>query len=249
MSAKLFVVHGSHPCATVEKALELKGVAFSKVEIPAAMQPLIMRPLFGERTVPGIRFEDGEKVQGSRPILRALERRVPEPALYGAHPEVDEAERWGEEVFQPVPRRLLWTAFAANPRAMHGFQEGGRGPKLPMPVVLAAAKVILPVERRLNDVTPEGVTADIVALPGMLDRIDAWIAQGVLDGDRPNAADLQIAPTIRLLHALADIRPLIAGRPAEALAFRWFEPLPAEVPFGALPAPVGPPSDQATATG
>jgi glutathione S-transferase len=57
----------------------------------------------------------------------------------------------------------------------------------------------------------------------------------VLDGERPNAADLQIAPTIRLLNALEDVRPLIAGRPAEAFASRWFAPMTASVPVGALP--------------
>src|SRR3954451_24133778 len=31
---KLYVVHGSHPCATVEEALRLKGIAYKKVEFP-----------------------------------------------------------------------------------------------------------------------------------------------------------------------------------------------------------------------
>jgi glutathione S-transferase len=233
-STRLYLVHGSHPCATVEKALELKGVPFKRVELPAAGQPLVMRRLFGQRTVPGVRFADGAKVQGSRPILRELERRVPEPALYGS-PEIDEAERWGEQVLQATPRRLLWAAFAAHPRAMHGFQEGQRSPRLPMPLVLAASKLILPIERRLNDVTEEGVRSDLRALPAHLDHVDALIAAGVLGGERPNAADLQIAPTIRLLLTLADVRPLIAGRPAEQLAHRWFAPLPGSVPAGALP--------------
>jgi glutathione S-transferase len=233
-STRLYLVHGSHPCATVEKALELKGVPFKRVELPAAGQPLVMRRLFGQRTVPGVRFADGAKVQGSRPILRELERRVPEPALYGS-PEIEEAERWGEQVLQATPRRLLWAAFAAHPRAMHGFQEGQRSPRLPMPLVLAASKLILPIERRLNDVTEEGVRSDLRALPAHLDHVDALIAAGVLDGERPNAADLQIAPTIRLLLTLADVRPLIAGRPAEQLAHRWFAPLPGSVPAGALP--------------
>jgi glutathione S-transferase len=238
MPARLFVVHGSHPCATVERALELKDVPFRRVEIPAAMQPLVMKPLFGGRTVPGIRFEDGEKVQGSRAILRALERRVPAPPLYdgaAGAAAIEEAERWGDEIFQPVPRSLLWTAFGAHPRAMHGFQDGQRGPKLPMPVVLAASRVILPVERRLNDVSDAGVRTALAELPGMLDRVDAWIAAGVLDGEEPNAADLQIAPTLRLLWAMRDLRPLIAGRPAEGLMHRWLAPMAAEVPEGALP--------------
>jgi glutathione S-transferase len=57
----------------------------------------------------------------------------------------------------------------------------------------------------------------------------------VLNGAEPNAADLQIAPTLRLLWALRDLRPLIAGRPAEALMVRWLAPMTAEVPEGALP--------------
>src|SRR3954454_10433992 len=238
MPARLFLVHGSHPCAPVERAFALKGVPLKRVEIPAAAQPLVLRPLFGRRTVPGVRFADGEKVQGSRAILRALEARVPTPALYdgpAGAAAITEAERWGDEVFQASPRRLLWAAFAVHPRAMHGLQDGARSPKLPLPVVLAAARVILPVERRLNDVTDAGVRADLAALPALLDQVDAFIAEGVLDGTQPNAADLQIAPTIRLLNALEDVRPLIAGRPAEAFAFRWFAPLTASVPPGALP--------------
>jgi glutathione S-transferase len=238
MPARLFVIHGSHPCATVERALELKGVAYRRIEIPAAMQPVVMKPLFGGRTVPGIRFEDGEKVQGSRAILRALERRVPSPPLYdgaAGTAAIEEAERWGDEVFQPIPRSLLWTAFGVHPRAMHAFQDGQRSPKLPMPVVLAASKLILPVERRLNDVSDAGVRTAIAELPGMLDQIDAWIAAGVLNGEEPNAADLQIAATLRLLWALRDLRPLLAGRPSEALATRWLAPMTAEVPEGALP--------------
>jgi glutathione S-transferase len=235
MPAKLFVVHGSHPCATAAKALELKGVPFTVVELPPPSHVLVMRALFGGRTVPGVRFEDGEKVQGSRAILRALEQRAPDPPLYGG-PEVDEAERWGDEVFQPVARRLLWPAFARHPRAMHAFQEGQRSPKLPMPVVLASAPLITRIEARLNDASEAHARADLQALPGHLDRIDAWIAEGVLDGERPNAADLQIAPTIGLLATIADVRPLIAGRPAEAFAYRWFDRLPGEVPAGTLPA-------------
>jgi glutathione S-transferase len=234
MPAKLYVVHGSHPCDTVARALELKGIAYKKIEFPPPTQALLMRPLFGGRTVPGIRFEDGEKVQGSRAILRALERRVPEPPLYGSA-AIDDAERWGDEVLQAIARRLLWPAFKRHPRALYDFQEGGRGPKLPMAAILAAAPLVVGIERRLNDATDDAARADVQALPGHLDRIDAWIADGTLGGEQPNAADLQIAPSLVLLHAVADVRPLIAGRPAEDLAFRWFDRRPGEIPAGVLP--------------
>jgi glutathione S-transferase len=236
MPARLYLIHGSHPCNTVEKAFEIKGLPLKRFEIPASSQPLL-KPLFGGRTVPAVRFEDGEKVQGSRAILRALERRVPSPPLYdgpAGAAAIEEAERWGDEVFQDVPRRLLWEAFGVHPRAMHGFQEGARSPKLPMPVVLVAAKVVLPIERRLNNVDDAAIRADLAALPSLLDQVDAYIADGVLNGEQPNAADLQIAPTLRLLYALQDIRPLIDGRPAKDFAFRWFPQLPASVPTGAL---------------
>jgi glutathione S-transferase len=238
MPARLYMVHGSHPCATVIKAFELKGVPFKRVELPASSQPLVMSVLFSGRTVPGVKFDDGEKVQGSRRILRALEDRVLTPPLYdgpaGAS-AILEAEQWGDDVFQSVPRRLLWPAFAKHRAAMHAFQDGQTSPKLPKPVVVAASYAILPVERKLNGVTDEQVRADLAELPLMLDQIDAYIAAGTLNGEQPNAADLQIAPSIALLWALEDVRPLIAGRPAEQFAFRWFPRPTASVPPGALP--------------
>jgi len=235
MPAKLYVVHGSHPCATAEKAFALKGVPFKRVEIPPPSHFLVMKALFGGHTVPAARFDDGEKVQGSTRILRALERRVPEPRLYTG-PEVEEAERWGDEVFQPIARRLLWPAFARSPASMYGYQEGQQGPTLPRPVIAAIAPVVTRVEQRMNAATDEAAQADLRALPGHLDRIDGWLAEGRLGGEQPNAADLQIAPTIGLLHTLEDVRPLIAGRPAEAFAFRWFDRLPGSTPAGTLPA-------------
>ena len=238
MPARMYLLHGSHPCDTVAKAFEIKGLPVKRVEIPISMQPVVMKPLFGGRTVPGVKFDDGEKVQGSRAILRALERRVPSPPLYdgpAGAAAIEEAERWGDEQLQSVPRRLLWEAFRTHPRAMHGFQEGQRSPKLPMPVLLVAAKAVLPIERRLNSVDEAAVRADLAALPALLDQVDQYIADGVLNGERPNAADLQIAPSVRLLYALEDVRPLIEGRPAEAFTFRWFDRLSASVPTGALP--------------
>jgi glutathione S-transferase len=76
---------------------------------------------------------------------------------------------------------------------------------------------------------------DLAALPSQLDRIDAWIASGLLGGERPNAADLQIGSTIRLLASIGDVRPLIEPRAAARLT-RYFPPMVGEVPAGVLPA-------------
>ena len=44
-----------------------------------------------------------------------------------------------------------------------------------------------------------------------LDRIDGWIADGVIGGPEPNAADYQLAPSLRLLMSFDDLRPLRRG--------------------------------------
>ena len=159
MPAKLYVVHGSHPCQTVARALELKGIAFTTVELPPPSHAPVMRVLFGRRTVPGIRFESGEKVSGSRAILRRLDELAPQPALLPADPEararVVEAERWGDEVLQAAARRIFWPTLKANPGAAPSFSEGA---KLPLPG--AALKLAMPlvarVELRLNNGNGDG---------------------------------------------------------------------------------------------
>jgi glutathione S-transferase len=238
MPAKLYVVHGSHPCNTVARALELKGIAYKKVEWPPPMHVPMQKMLFGGRTVPAIRFEDGEKVQGSRAILARLEEMVPEPALLpadeAAAAKVLEAEKWGDEVLQPLARRVLWPTLKANPSAAPSFGEGGQIP-LPGFMLRASMPLIARIEMRMND-TSEAIRAvDLQALPGHLDKIDAWIAEGVLGADPPNRADLQIAPSLRLLMTMQDLRTIIGPRPAGQLADRLYPEVSGDVPAGAIP--------------
>ena len=56
----------------------------------------------------------------------------------------------------------------------------------------------------------------------------------MLGGEQPNAADLQIGSSIRLLMSVADIRPAIARHPAAELT-RYFHAIAGEVPAGVLP--------------
>lgn len=238
MPARLYMVNGSHPCVTVEEALRRKGVAYKTFELLPPMHAAVMPLLFGGRTVPAIKFEDGTKVQGSRAILRALEERHPQPPLYGAdaveRARIEEAELWGDEVLQPIARRLIWPSLQKAPAAMHGYQAGSKLPAMPLPVVKVVAPVAARIERRMNGATDEAARGDLRAMPAHLDRIEAWMDEGVLGGDEPNAADLQIAPTLRLLHTLGDVRPLMEGRRATTLAFKWLSPLPGSTPAGLL---------------
>jgi glutathione S-transferase len=237
MEGRLYVVHGSHPCETVKRAMELKGIPYKLVELPPPLHAPIQRLLFGERTVPALRL-NGEKLSGSRRILRRLEELRPDPPLFpadaGARARQDEAESWGDEVFQPIARRLLWHAMRRNPGAMVSYSEHAKVP-LPAPMIRMSAPLIARGAGRLNNVSDEAVRADYDALPGYLDKVDGWIEAGVLGGEQPNAADLQIATTLRLLMTLEDLRPLIEDRPSGQLALRLFPQVDGRMPAGAYP--------------
>jgi glutathione S-transferase len=243
--AKLYVVHGSHPCATAERALELKGIPYKVVELMPAMHAAHQRLRFGQRTVPGIKLEDGEKVVGSRAIVRRLETLVPDPPLLPAdaaqRAAVEEAERWGDEVLQPIARRLVWLGMRRRPASIVSFSEHS---KLPVPDVMArlSAPMIARAEGRLNAISEEAVRDDLAALPRHLDRVDGWIADGVIGGEDVNAADLQIAPTIRLMMVVGDARALIEGRPCAELALRLFPHWDGDIPAGVLPTPAAAPA-------
>jgi glutathione S-transferase len=239
MTITLYVVHGSHPCAAVEKALALKGLEFRRVELLPPLHAVVQRVRFGARTVPAMTL-GREKVVGSRAIVRRLEELRPQPPLFPAdaelRAEVERAEEWGDEVWQPIARRLLWPALARAPRALATYQEGSSLPALPAPVVVALAPVVTRAERRLNRADDGAVRADLRSLPGHLDRIDGWIERGILGGPDVNAADLQIAATTRLMLTIGDVRPRIEGRPAAAHARALFDAPGGEVPAGVLPA-------------
>jgi glutathione S-transferase len=239
VSVKLYSLPGSHPCAAVEVALRLKGIEYKRVDLVPLSQLAIGPLLYGGNTVPGLRI-DGERLAGSRTIMRRLDTLSPEPPLLPplsdavARARVLEAERWGDEVLQSVPRRLLDAAFLRNPRCMESYVGDAKMP-MPAPLMRPAMPLTAKLMAKRNKADDAKAKADLVALPAQLEHIDAWIADGVLGGEQPNAADLQIGSSIRLLMTIADVRPLIEAHPALSLT-RWFEPQAGETPSGTLPA-------------
>jgi glutathione S-transferase len=242
MRLKLYVIHGSPPCAAVERALALKGLAYDKVEWPPPLHAAIQWLLFGARTVPALKLSGNgslEKISGSRAIMRRLEQLEPDPPLFPAdqapRKAVEDAETWGDDVLQPVCRTLIWRAMIHSPGAMVSYSEGSQIP-LPAGAIRLLAPGIARVQRALNDATVEAARRDLQALPGLLDKIDAWIAELTIgDAAHPNAADLQIFSIIRLLMTLADLRPLLDARPCAGLARAVFDAVPGEMPAGSLP--------------
>ncbi len=206
------------------------------------MHPVQLRAAgFRRGTVPALKL-DGERVQGSVPISRFLERLAPEPPLFPAEQEarraVEEAEAWGERELQPVPRRIFRWGTVRSPELRRWVAELSG---IPAPGI--AATLNAPIARRfarLSEASDDGVRADLSALPGMLDRVDGWIAEGTLGGAPVNAADCQIASTLRVLLAYEDLRPMLEDRPSAELATRLFpsypDPIPLRLPEAWLPA-------------
>ena len=67
---------------------------------------------------------------------------------------------------------------------------------------------------------------DLAGLPEKLAHVEELAAAGVIGGAQPNAADLQIGATMRVLLALGDLRPLIAGSAGERIARECFPGVP-----------------------
>ena len=76
---------------------------------------------------------------------------------------------------------------------------------------------------------------DLAGLSAKLAHVEELAAAGVIGGEQPNAADLQIGATLRVLLTLGDLRPLLAGR-GRADRLRNFPEYAGDVPAGAFPA-------------
>ncbi|MFN2612584.1 MAG: glutathione S-transferase [Solirubrobacterales bacterium] len=231
----LHVLPPSHPCMTVRAALDLKGLEYERVDLVAGPHLETMAEIYGQgrTTVPGLLIDE-EPVHGSRPILARLEELAPDPPLFPEPiaEQVREAERWGEAELQGVGRQLTWGALHFRPEAMGTF--GGAGPLDP-PGVDYAIRVIRATWKH-HGVSAEGVAGDLARFPSMLDHVDQLAEQGIVGGEQPNAADLQIGASGRLLLCIGDLVPILTGRSLEHIARRHFPQYAGEIPPGAFPA-------------
>ena len=113
---------------------------------------------------------DGRKVQGSRNVSRELDVRAARPAAVPRRPGaarcVEEAERWGDEVFQQMPRTISWWALKRHKSDQTSFLEGA-GPmaRLGMPPRAGRDVGSDPgMAIRMNDSTDETVRQTLAAI-------------------------------------------------------------------------------------
>jgi len=230
--AKLYVIPASGPSRTAMLMLDRKGIPFKRVDLmPVISKGVLRAQRFPGVTVPALKL-NGNRVQGSREIARELDRVQPEPALFPADPErrakVEEAEAWGD-IFQQKPRRFSWWALKRNRPPMASYAEGSRL-GIPLGLAVKTGGPVVSLSARFSGATDENVRSDLASLPADLDRIDAWVADGVVGGSEPNAADFQLAPSIGLLMTFDDLRPFIESRPCGELGKRIVPDFPGRMP-------------------
>jgi glutathione S-transferase len=233
MKATLLRIPGSHPSYAAELMLKRKGIEVRRVDLVAALhKPIVRAAGFPAPTVPAV-FLDGQRLQGAGRIARALDALVPEPPLWPRDPAaraaVERAERWGDLVLQPEARRITWAALSRDHSTLDTFLvDANLG--VPTDVALLGAAPVVWLASRFNRVSGKSVRRDLAALPGRLDRVDGFIADGVIGHAEPNAADYQIGTSLRLLLTLDDLRPVIEPRLAGELAMRVAPDFPGRIP-------------------
>ena len=220
---KLYGFTGSNAVYTGRLMLEHKGLEYDFIKLPPAVHaPTMLMLGFPTMGVPAIKA-DGVRVQGTRWIARALDELYPDrPLLFPTDPverrKVHDAERWGEELQNSV-RRIFYCAARRDRTAFLSVLASGRGPVKSLALRMMAP-VIIKLATGFHRASDEAGHEDVVMLPERMNQIDAWIADGVLGGEKLTAADYQIGVNVSALLRSDDLTPFIEGRPAAGLAWR-----------------------------
>jgi glutathione S-transferase len=248
---KLYVSPGSHACRSAMLMLEHKRVPYRRVDVVTLTHPVVTRlhgfhasgqtRTAGARRPPALRMGDRfgtvpalaageERVSANHGIARFLDERHREPPLFPADPvqrsAVEEAERWANDTLQMAARRIALAWAGRDPAAAGREGAGGRMGYLLYRRALTRRLVIPMIGRLVFAAGPAAERELLDGLPPMLDRIDAWIADGVLGAAQPNAADFMVAPSLALILYQPEVLPLFEGRPALELVDRLL-PVPA----------------------
>jgi glutathione S-transferase len=239
---RLYGIALSHPVIAARGMLDRKGLPYRYVELLGGSHPVALRALgFRRATVPAMKLPDGRRVQGSLAIAQALEEIAPVPSLYPPDPDkraaAAEAERWGEAVLQPIPRRLIRWGLRRHLRQRQWFADVAS--PLPAPGLMGVVLTpIVPLFARQADASDERVQHDLAELPELLDHVDRLLELGAIGGGELGAADFQVGASVRMLLAMEDIAGLVKGRPAQDFALRVvpeYPPVPAAMPVEWLP--------------
>lgn len=241
----LYVIPGSHACRTALLMLEHKQASYRRVDVLTLMHPLYVRlrgfdaggqtRAAGTHRPPSLRLGDhlgtvpalaanGDRISTNHGIARFLDARHPERPLLPSDPQqraaVEEAEQWANGTLQMVTRRLLLAAAVRDPAGLSRAAADGRMGHLLYRRELARRLIVPLIGKRIFAADEHADRKLLAQLPGLLDRIDGWIEEGVLGGEQLNVADFMVAPCLALVLYRPDTMPLFEGRPALELVDR-----------------------------
>src|SRR3954447_3876932 len=179
--ATLYSLAISHPALAVRGMLDLKGIDHRVVDLWPGMQPVALRAYrFRGGTVPALVI-DGRRLQRSRRISRALDEIRPEPPLFpresAARRAVEDAERWGDEVLQEVPRRLFRWMAAHDYEVRRWLAADVSG--IPAGALMARPSLQAKTFARMSGADDAAVRADLADLPLHLAEVERLLDAGV----------------------------------------------------------------------
>jgi glutathione S-transferase len=214
--AHLYGMKHSHAALASRMALELSGIEFEAHDLVPGLHGLIVRAKrFPAWTVPALQI-GGRKVQGTLGIARELDRLAPDAGLFPRDPErrhaVEHAERFGHDELQPIARRVFRWAGAKDNAVRAWMARYVIGAPAPTLAGHAFKPVMILFGRAISKADDTQVRRDLSRLPLLLDHADTLIEDGTIGGDAPNAADLQILTSLRLLMAHEDLHARISPR-------------------------------------
>ncbi|MEA2172305.1 MAG: glutathione S-transferase, partial [Solirubrobacteraceae bacterium] len=177
----LYMFSGSHSVLMAELMLRHKGIPYRRVNVlPGVHVPVLRFKRFPNTTVPAMEV-DGRRIQGTLEISRELDRLVAEPRLFpldpGLRAKVEAAERWGEDL-QNESRRVLYCMARRDVRGFTSFITPGRARPTRW-FLRATAAGLVKVAGSVHGASEAAGRTGVAALPGRIDQIDAWIAEGV----------------------------------------------------------------------
>ena len=230
--ATLYSLAVSHPALAVRGMLDLKGIDHRIVDLWPGMQPVALRAhRFRGATVPALLI-DGRRVQGSRRISRALDEIRPDPPLFPREPAarraVQDAERWGDEVLQEVPRRLFRWMAAHDYEVRRWLAVDITG--IPGGALMARPSLQAKAFARMSGADDAAVRSDLAGLPSHLAEVERLLDAGVIGDAQPNAADFQIASSLHSLAKLGDLASYLEGERTVQWASSVLPGLPGPVP-------------------
>jgi glutathione S-transferase len=254
---KLYVIPGSHACRSAMLMLEHKQVPYKRVDVLTLTHPVRVRlhgfsaggqtrNAGGRRTF-GLRLGDylgtvpalaagRDRISTNHGIARYLDEKHPDPPLFPADPErcaaVEEAEAWANEELQMAARRIPGAAAVRNPGTFAAGTGDGRLGHLLYRSERVRRLIVPQILGQVFRANPAKDSELLDQLSAILDRVDALVGDGVLNGPELNAADFMVAPSLALILYRPDVRPMFDGRPALELVDRIL-PDPDQVPAAA----------------